>query len=176
MDVARIRPCVHDPHGSEEGEPFTNHAAVCKYEDLPRGDRRLEAAPPEIEDGCEDGSLRVCGEVSEFLLARVSCVECVTYTRTTPNVEFERRLDSTLAGTVAMADRMSLLLAAMLVSSAAAIETGNRKVIRCFWGKCSVIHGPWKKCVPNEQCDGSELRCERQCILEHTGKNVLGTL
>ncbi|XP_037512195.1 uncharacterized protein LOC119388904 [Rhipicephalus sanguineus] len=68
-----------------------------------------------------------------------------------------------------MADRMSLLLAAMLVSSAAAIETGNRKVIRCFWGKCSVIHGPWKKCVPNEQCDGSELRCERQCILEHTG-------
>ncbi|KAL1477064.1 hypothetical protein MTO96_036055, partial [Rhipicephalus appendiculatus] len=43
------------------------------------------------------------------------------------------------------------------------------QAVRCFWGKCSVIQGPWKKCVPNEQCDGSELRCERQCILEHTG-------
>ncbi|KAH6932582.1 hypothetical protein HPB50_007829 [Hyalomma asiaticum] len=63
----------------------------------------------------------------------------------------------------------SLLVAAMLVSCAAAVGTGNKRVIRCFWGKCGVIHGPWKKCVPNEQCDGSELRCERQCILEHTG-------
>ncbi|XP_075739990.1 uncharacterized protein LOC142785393 [Rhipicephalus microplus] len=68
-----------------------------------------------------------------------------------------------------MVDRTSLLLAAILLSSVAATDTGNKRVIRCFWGKCSVIHGAWKKCVPNEQCNGSELHCERQCILEHTG-------
>ncbi|XP_065289752.1 uncharacterized protein [Dermacentor albipictus] len=68
-----------------------------------------------------------------------------------------------------MMSQTSLLVAIMLVASAAGIETGNKTVIRCFWGKCSVIYGPWKKCMPNQQCDGSDLRCERQCILEHTG-------
>ncbi|XP_077508113.1 uncharacterized protein LOC144119340 isoform X2 [Amblyomma americanum] len=65
--------------------------------------------------------------------------------------------------------RTPLLVVAIMVALTDAQNGTKKRVIRCFWGKCGIFHGAWKKCMPNEQCDGSELRCERQCILEHTG-------